>query len=80
MFVLGESWAVMYCRDMKIDFHPAQIAALRSMSVAQRLALNASLWDHARVLKEATLRGEHLNWSEEAVRNAARKALQHAVR
>lgn len=32
------------------------------MSVAERMRLNASLWDHARALKEATLRAMHPDW------------------
>jgi len=65
---------------MKIEFHELQINVLRSMSVSQRLVLNASLWDHAKVLKQAMLRREHLHWSEEEIRRATREALQHASR
>jgi len=57
-------------------FHDAQIRALRDMTVAERLRLNASLWDHARALKEATLRAQHPDWTQERVRVSARKALQ----
>lgn len=48
------------------------------MSIAERMRLNASLWDHARALKEAALRALHPEWSEEQVRNATREALQNA--
>ena len=50
------------------------------MSLAQRLILNASLWNHARALKEAALRAQHREWSDVQVREAARKAIQNAGR
>ena len=65
---------------MSTEFHIEQIRSLRAMSVAERLVLNASLWEHARVLKEAALRKLHEDWSDEQVRQAAREALQHAGR
>jgi hypothetical protein len=63
---------------MPTVLHEAQARALRAMSIAERMRLNASLWDHARVLKEAALRAMHPEWSEEQVRNATREALQNA--
>ena len=65
---------------MKTEFHEAQVRSLREMSVSQRLVLNASLWEHARALKEAVLREQHKDWSEDRVRTSAREALQHASR
>ena len=50
------------------------------MSLAQRLILNASLWNHARALKEGALRAQHHEWSDVQVREAARKAIQNAGR
>ena len=38
---------------METVLHEAQIRALRRMSLGERMRLNASLWDHARALKEA---------------------------
>ena len=60
--------------------HEAQLRALQQMTVGQRLQLNASLWEHARVLKEAAVRALHTEWSEEQVREAARKVLESAAR
>lgn len=60
--------------------HEAQAEALRRMSLAERIRLNASLWEHARVLKEATLRARHSDWTETQVHDAAKEALQRAGR
>ena len=50
------------------------------MSPGQKLALNASLWENAHLLKEAGLRMRHPDWSEEQIREAAREAIRRADR
>ena len=60
--------------------HPEQVRVLRAMSLGERLALNASLWENARALQEAAVRGRHPDWTEEQVRNAAREAIRRADR
>jgi hypothetical protein len=60
--------------------HPEQVRALRAMSLGQRAALNASLWENAHALKAAALRYRHPDWSEVQVRRAAREAIRRADR
>ena len=50
------------------------------MSLGQRAALNASLWENAHALKAAALRYRHPDWSEVQVRRAAREAIRRADR
>jgi hypothetical protein len=60
--------------------HPAQRDALRNMGRSRRIQISASLWEHARLLKEATLRALHPDWSDDTIRRVARKALQRERR
>jgi hypothetical protein len=60
--------------------HPEQVRALRAMSLGQRLALNASLWENAHLLKQAGLRARHPEWSDVQIRQAAREAIRRAGR
>ena len=60
--------------------HEAQVQAFRRMSLAERIRLNASLWDHARALKEAALRERHPAWTDREIQMAATEALQRAGR
>lgn len=59
---------------------PRQRDALRRLGVAGRLRLTASLWDHARAMKVATLRALHPDWDEQAIQRAATEAMQRGSR
>ena len=65
---------------MQAVLHAAQRDALQKMGVANRLKLNATLWEHARALKVAALRAQHADWDQEQIRRAAQEALQRASR
>jgi hypothetical protein len=65
--------------DMDQILTHEQVRALRKMSLGQRIALNASLWDHANALKQEALRTLHPDLSEEQVREAAREVIQSAA-
>jgi hypothetical protein len=61
---------------MEPDLHEAQIQALRRMTQAQRLVVNASLWDHAHTLKRAMIRSLHPDWTKEQIEEAVQKVFQ----
>ena len=50
-----------------MDFHPAQIKALKSLSPAAKLKLAEKLYHSAKALKTAGIRQQHPDWSEEKV-------------
>ncbi|RKZ11826.1 hypothetical protein DRQ53_08555 [bacterium] len=60
--------------------HPEQVRAFRRMTPRQKLALNASLWEHAHALKEAFFRARQPAWDDEQIRQAARETIQRAAR
>jgi len=53
--------------DDDVPLHPAQIAAYRRMTPAQKLALANDLYWQARALKAAWLRARHPSWTEDAI-------------
>ena len=64
---------------MSEDLHPAQIAALKKLTLAQRLELGMSLINEMRSLRAAILRQEHPEWTEEQVDRALRGFVLHAA-
>jgi hypothetical protein len=60
--------------------HPAQVEALRRMTIGQRIALTASLWEHIRALKAATLQALHPDWTRDEIELATRKVMQRGSR
>jgi hypothetical protein len=65
---------------MNAILDPEQREALRKLGIEGRLRVAASLWEHARALKEATLRALHPDWTDETVRSASREALRRGRR
>lgn len=53
--------------------HPAQIAAFRRMSPAEKLDLAMSLYWTARTLKADWLRQQHPDWTEDEVQAKVRE-------
>jgi hypothetical protein len=60
----GQSDAVMKTEVQQI---------VQAMSPAQKLRAAERLYHSARQLKAAALRAEHLDWTDEAIRQAVRK-------
>ena len=58
--------------------HPEQVKAFRAMTPAQKLDVAQQLYWSARDLKEAALRRLHPEWTEERVKEEARKAFRLA--
>ncbi|MBI5442237.1 MAG: hypothetical protein HY900_13630 [Deltaproteobacteria bacterium] len=54
--------------------HPEQVKALRAMTPAQKLEVAQRLYWSAREFKEAAIRQLHRDWTEEQVKEEARKA------
>ena len=59
--------------------HPAQIAAYRRMSVAEKLDLAARLRRTAKELKAAALRDKHPDWDEARVQEEVKRIFLRAV-
>jgi len=57
---------------------PEQIAALRKMTPAKRLALAEQLYWSAREWKATWLRSQHADWSEEQVQREVTHIFRHA--
>jgi hypothetical protein len=51
---------------------------LQTMSPAQKLRAAEQLYDSARQLKEAALRAQHPDWTDEAIRQAVRQIFLYA--
>jgi hypothetical protein len=51
---------------------------LQAMTPAQKLRAAERLYYSARQLKEAALRAEHPDWTDEAIRQAVRKTFLYA--
>lgn len=58
--------------------HPEQIRAYRAMSPEQKLRAASDLYWAARRLKEAAVRQQHPEWSDEQVASDVRRIFQHA--
>ena len=63
---------------MSEGLHPAQIAALRKMTPAQRLELGMGFIEQMREVRAAMLRREHPDWNAEQVAQALREFVLHA--
>jgi hypothetical protein len=60
------------------DLHPAQIEALKEMTPARRLEVGMAFIEKMRALREAVLRQEHPDWTEEQIGRALREFVLHA--
>lgn len=60
------------------DLHPAQIAAYRAMSFADKLAAASRLYSQAWSMKQAWLRSQHPDWSEQRVGEETKQSFLHA--
>ena len=58
--------------------HPEQIKAFKSMTPAMKLRLAQSLYYSARSLKEAALRKQHPDWTEEEIKQKVREIFLYA--
>ena len=58
--------------------HPEQIRAYRSMTPEQKLRAAADLYWAARRLKEAAVRQQHPEWSDDQVASDVRELFQRA--
>ena len=58
--------------------HPAQLAAFRRMTPAEKLVLAARINNDARALKAAGLRMLHPDWSEARIAAEVREAFLNA--
>jgi len=58
--------------------HPEQIRAYRSMTPEQKLRAGSDLYWAARRLKEAFVRQQHPDWSDEEVKAEVRRIFLHA--
>ena len=67
------------CADGKTpDLHPAQIEAYKQMSPQQKLTLIGRFYWQARRIKEASLRNQHPDWSDEQIATETRRIFLHA--
>ena len=60
------------------DLHPAQVAALRRMTPAQRLELCMGFIEEMRELRATMLRKEHPDWTPAQLAQALRHFVLHA--
>ena len=58
--------------------HPAQIAAMRRLTLSERFALGLRFLRSARGWLASGIRARHPEWSEEQVANEVRRAVTHA--
>lgn len=58
--------------------HPEQIRAYRAMTPEQKLRASSDLYWAAWRLKEAAVRQQHPDWSDEQVTAEVRRLFQHA--
>ena len=58
---------------MEDELHPAQIAAYRRMTPAQKLEQFHNLYWMARRLKACGIRSQHPDWSEEQIQAKVRE-------
>ncbi len=61
-----------------MDAAEAELAALRRMTAAQKLAVMSALWRQAWLLKAAGLRMAHPDWTEEQVTARVREIFRDA--
>ena len=64
---------------MASDMTPEYLAALRSMTGAQKLRTAFGLYWGARKIKAARLRVQHPDWTEEQVQQRVKEIFMHAV-
>jgi hypothetical protein len=58
--------------------HPAQIAALRRLSLSERFAVGMRFLRSARAWLASGIRARHPDWTEEQVTNEVRRAVTYA--
>lgn len=58
--------------------HPAQIAAMRRLTISERFALGMRFLRSARRWLASGIRARHPEWSEEQIANEVRRAVTHA--
>lgn len=58
--------------------HPAQIAAIRRLPLAERFAVGLRFLRSARALLASGVRARHPDWSEEQIMTEIRRAITHA--
>lgn len=63
---------------MSEGLHPAQVAALRKMTVSQRLEMGMQLIEEMRKLRATMLRLEHPDWTPAQLARALRDFVLHA--
>lgn len=67
-----------YADGMTPDLHPAQIAAYRRMTPAEKLRRMSALYWMARRMKMAALKSQHPDWTEEQIVAETSRILLHA--
>lgn len=60
------------------DLHPAQVEAYQRMSPQVKLSLIGQFYWRARRIKEAGLRHQHPDWSDEEIAAETRRIFLHA--
>ena len=63
---------------MNEPIHPAQIAAFKRMTPAQKLHMVSDLYETGIKLRVAGLRLKHPDWPVERLEQEARRSLRHA--
>lgn len=58
---------------------PMMVETMRNKTPAERLAIACGMWESARVIIGGAVRGEHPDWSEEAVNQEIARRISHGI-